>query len=99
MHYHISAWNAVHVNSRRLHSFRSFSPPQGHPQCRVRRSRRLRTGFVPSAITLCHGSNGVALPLHALPEYEKEGAILVDRCERLYSVFPDSSGEALKTLI
>ena len=36
-------------------------------------------------------------PLHALPEYEKEGEILVDRCESLYySVFPDSS---LKTLI
>ena len=35
-------------------------------------------------------------PLHALPEYEKEGEILVDRCESLYSVFPNSS---LKTLV
>ena len=36
------------------------------------------------------GRNGVAValsPLHVLPKYEKEGEILVDRCERLYQSF------------
>jgi hypothetical protein len=40
------------------------------------------------------GQNSVALsPLHALPEYEKEGEILVDRCERLYQSFLTVGGK------
>ena len=42
------------------------------------------------------GRNGVAVdlsPLHVLPEYEKEGQILVDRCEGLYQSFLTAGGK------
>ena len=40
------------------------------------------------------GHSSVALsPLQALPEYEREGEILVDRCERLYQSFLTVGGK------
>ena len=46
------------------------------------------------------GHSGVALsPLYALPEYEKEGEILVDRCERLYQSFLTVGGKAQENVV
>jgi len=54
-------------------------------------------GLVPvqlHSVTDRKGRSSVALtPLYALPEYEKEGEILVDRCERLYQSFLTVGGK------
>ena len=53
-------------------------------------------GLVPAqlhSVTYRMGQSSVALaPLYALPEYEKEAELLVDRCERLYQSFVTVGG-------
>ena len=94
MHHNISPWNgasaAVHVCLAPLAFIPILLTASGTPAQQKQKdegqdlfSARLHS------VTDLMGRNGVAVavsPLHALPEYEKEGEILVDRCEKQYCV-------------
>lgn len=91
IHHNISTWNgaaaAVHVCLAPLAFIPIFLAATGTPAAQGYPARL-------HSVTDRMGHGGVALsPLDAWPEYEKEGEILVDRCERLYQSFLIAGGK------
>ena len=97
----MSAWNgaaaAVHVCLAPLAFIPIFLAATGTPQAKAKQQVG-EQGLYPAqlhSVTDRMGRSSVALkPLYALPEYEKEGEILVDRCERLYQSFLTVGGKS-----
>ncbi|KAH9024502.1 NAD(P)-binding protein [Lactarius pseudohatsudake] len=95
IHHNISAWNgaaaAVHVCLAPLAFIPIFLATTGTPAAKRREEQVGEQSLFPAqlhSVTDRMGHSSVALsPLYALPNYEKEGEILVDRCERLYQTF------------
>ncbi|KAI9448559.1 NAD(P)-binding protein [Lactarius indigo] len=101
IHHNISAWNgaaaAVHVCLAPLAFIPVFLAATGTPAAKRKQGQVGEQELFPAqlhSVTDRMGHSGVALsPLYALPKYEKEGEILVDRCERLYQSFLTVGGK------
>jgi len=106
IHHNISSWNgaaaAVHVCLAPLAFIPLFLAATGTPQGKAKQQVG-EPGLFPAqlhSVTDRMGHSGVALkPLHALPEYEKEGEILVDRYERLYQSFRTVGGKPQSVVV
>ncbi|KAI9449638.1 NAD(P)-binding protein [Lactarius psammicola] len=101
VHHNISTWNgaaaAVHVCLTPLAFIPIFLAATGTPVVQGKEEQVGEEGLFPAqlhSVTDRMGHSSVALsPLYALPEFEKEGEILVDRCERLYQSFLTVGGK------
>ncbi|KAH9059315.1 NAD(P)-binding protein [Lactarius vividus] len=101
IHHNISTWNgaaaAVHVCLAPLAFIPIFLAATGTPAAKRKEEQVGEQGLFPAqlhSVTDRMGYSSVALsPLYALPKYEKEGEILVDRCERLYQSFLTVGGK------
>ncbi|KAF8270865.1 hypothetical protein EI94DRAFT_1680085 [Lactarius quietus] len=99
IHHNISTWNgasaAVHACLAPLAFIPILLAASGTPAAKREVGEQDRFPAQMHSVTDRMGNSGVAVsPLYALPEYEKEGEVLVDRFERLYQSFLTVGGKS-----